>query len=549
MPNNAYKDLEDAYAADADLSSKNVVYTATNGAPIAHPYASQRAGSNGPLLLQDFHLIDLLSHFDRERIPERVVHAKGAGAHGEWECTEDFSDVCLADLFKKGTKCPVTIRFSTVGGESGSSDQARDPRGFAVKFRTAEGNWDYVGNNTPIFFLRDPAKFPHFIHTQKRDPATHLGGGDDSTLFWDYLSNNPESAHQVVYLFGDRGIPYGVRYMHTYYGHSLKLINKGGEWVYAQFHLKSDQGEKNQTDPEKALRESPDLMQKDLIEAINRKDYPSWTLSVQLMTPKQAEEAWEEKGINVFDLTHIWPHKDYPLRKIGKNYFAEVEQAAFSPSHMVPGIEPSEDPVLQSRLFSYPDTHRYRLGTNYQQLPVNLPRTSYPMGNFQRDGSMAFFNQGGRPNYLSTIDPIQYKDRKVNLDAVHAKFISNAIVFLSTVRPEDFNAPRALWEKVYNEEQRERLIKNMSQHMSTVRDKSIIERQIGIFRAVSEDLASRLEKATGVKGLETLKGVTFNGSHNGMGGEDVIPANNLPRKDEISFENGGPGETAHPKYT
>lgn len=304
--------------------------------------------------------------------------------------------------------------------------------------------------------------------------------------------------------------------------------------MYAQFHLLSDQGEKNQTDPEKALHESPDLMQKDLIEAINKKDYPSWTMSVQLMTPKQAEEAWAKKGINVFDLTHIWPHKDYPLRKIGKvtlnqnpkNYFSEVEQAAFSPSHMVPGIEPSEDPVLQSRLFSYPDTHRYRLGTNYTQLPVNLPLTSYPMGNFQRDGTMAFFNQGGRSNYLSTIDPIKYNDRKVNLDKVHAKFVSNAIVFLSTLRPEDFNAPRALWEKVYNDEQRERLIKNMSQHMSTVRDKSIIERQIGIFRAVSEDLGSRLEKATGVQGLKTLKGVMFNGSHNGMG--EIVPANNLP---------------------
>jgi catalase len=193
---------------------------------------------------------------------------------------------------------------------------------------------------------------------------------------------------------------------------------------------------------------------------------------------------------------------------------------------MVPGIEPSEDPVLQSRLFSYPDTHRHRLGTNYQQLPVNLPRTAYPMGNFQRDGPMAFFNQGGRPNYLSSIDPVQFKDRKVNLDKVHADFVSNAVVFLSTIRPEDFNAPRALWEKVYNDEQRARFIENMSGHMSTVKDKSIIERQIGIFRAVSEDLASRLEKATGVKGLQSLKGVTFNGSHNGMG--DPIPANNLP---------------------
>lgn len=225
--------------------------------------------------------------------------------------------------------------------------------------------------------------------------------------------------------------------------------------------------------------------------------------------------------------------------------------------------------MLQSRLFSYPDTHRHRLGTNYQQLPVNLPLTEYPMGNFQRDGPMAFMNQGSRSNYLATIDPIQYKDRKVNVDKVHAKFVSNAIVFLSTLRPEDFNAPRALWEKVYNDEQRKRLIKNMSEHMATVTDKSIIERQIGIFRAVSEDLASGLEKATGVKGLSTLKGVTFNGSHNGMDTSNVAPANGLPvslssvmaesqvpsvlansrqRKEEICFENGGPGEQARPTY-
>ncbi|CAK9783910.1 catalase-domain-containing protein [Cutaneotrichosporon oleaginosum] len=555
MSNNAYKDLEDAYNADADLTSPNVVYTASNGAPIAHPYTAQRAGTNGPLLLQDFHLIDLLSHFDRERVPERVVHAKGAGAHGEWECTDDFSDVCLASLFKKGTKCPLTIRFSTVGGESGSSDNARDPRGFAIKFRTAEGNWDYVGNNTPVFFLRDPAKFPHFIHTQKRDPATHLGGVDDATHFWDYLSHNPESAHQVIYLFGDRGIPYGTRFMNSYFGHTLKLVNKDGDWVYAQLHVRSDQGEKNQTDPEEALHASPDLMQKDLIEAIQKGDCPSWTMSAQIMTRKQAEEAWTTKGINVFDLTHIWPHKDYPLRKIGKitlnqtpkNYFSEVEQIAFSPSHLVPGIEPSEDPVLQSRLFSYPDTHRHRIGVNYQQLPINAPRTAYPMGNFQRDGAMAFFNQGGRTNFLSTTDPIQFQPRKVNADKVHADFVSNAVVFLSTIRPEDFNAPRALWEKVFNEEMRERLVMNMSKHMSTVKDKSIIERQIGIFRAVSEDLASRLEKATGIQGLKTLKGVTFRGCHNGMGGPDVVPANDLPHTEEYAYENGGPGQ-ARPNY-
>lgn len=403
--------------------------------------------------------------------------------------------------------------------------------------------------------MRDPAKFPHFIHTQKRDPATHLTGDDDATNFWDYLSQNPESCHQVIYLFGDRGIPYGARFMNSYYGHTLKFVNKNGEWCYAQLHVLSDQGEKNQTDPNEIIRASPDFTQKDLYQSIEKGDYPSWTMSVQIMTQTQAQEAWEQKGINVFDLTHIWPHKDYPLRKIGKltlnqnaqNYFAEVEQVAFSPSHLVPGIEPSEDPVLQSRLFSYPDTHRHRIGTNYQQLPVNQPKPGYQMGNFQRDGGMAFYNQGGRPNYLSSVAPIGFKDRAVNVNEVHAKFISNAVQWLGTLRPEDFNAPRALWEKVFTDEMRDRFITVISGHMSTVTDKKIIERQIGIFRAASEDLASRLEKATGVQGLKSLKGVVFNGCHNAMDQANPVTANNMKYKEEIVFANGGPGETAHPK--
>lgn len=505
-----------SYEDDRNTSSQQTLYTTSNGVPMPHPYETQRAGANGPLLLQDFHLIDLISHFDRERIPERVVHAKGSGAHGTFKCTNPIDDICLADVFSEaGKSCPVSVRFSTVGGESGSPDCARDPRGFSVKFRTAEGNWDMVANNTPVFFLRDPAKFPHFIHTQKRDPQTHLGGGDDSTMFWDYLSQNPESVHQVLILMGDRGIPDGYRFMHGYGGHTMKLVNKAGDWVYCQFHMISQQGTKFLTN-EEAASKSPDHSQKDLFQAIEKGDYPKWSVEVQTMTAKEAEELWEKQGINVFDLTHIWPHKQFPLRKIGefelnenaKNYFAEIEQIAFNPAHMPPGIEPSADPVLQSRLFSYPDAHRHRVGVNYQQLPVNSSRTSYRIGNFQRDGNMAFYNQGARPNYLSSIEPISFRERTVNLDKVHGVFVSEAVTFLSEIHPEDFNAPRALWENVFDEKAKARFIQTVSGHMSTCRKEEIIKRQIAIFREVSEDLASRLEKATGVKGYDGIKNVS-----------------------------------------
>ena len=518
-----------------------------------HPYESQRAGDNGPLLLQDFHLIDLLSHFDRERIPERVVHAKGSGAHGVYKTTKALDDLCLADMFQEGKECPVTVRFSTVGGESGSHDCARDPRGFSVKFKTDEGNWDLVANNTPVFFLRDPAKFPYFIHTQKRDPSTHLTHADDSTAFWDYLSQNPESIHQVMILMGDRGIPDGYRFMHGYLGHAVKLINKNGEWVYCQFHLKSKQGTKFLTQ-EESTEKSPDYSQKDLYEAIERGDYPKWSLEVQTMTAKQAEELWEKERINVFDLTHVWPHAKFPLREVGEftlnenaaNYFAEIEQAAFNPSHMVPGIEPSADPVLQSRLFSYADTHRHRVGVNYQQLPVNAPRTKYRMANFQRDGSMAFLNQGSRPNYLSSIEPIHFRERTVNLDKTHGHFIGEAVTFLSEIREEDFNAPRNLWEKVFDAKAKERFVKNVSGHIVNCKKEEIIKRQIAIFREVSEDLASRLEKATGVKGYDGIRGLTFNGTYNGMAKDASLRnANGMKVTPSRNANNGAPMKGSH----
>jgi catalase len=539
------------YQDDRAATSEDTVYATSNGVPMPHPYETQRVGENGPLLLQDFHLIDLISHFDRERIPERVVHAKGSGAHGIYRSTKGLEDLCLADIFKPGKECPITVRFSTVGGESGSHDCARDPRGFSVKFKTDEGNWDVVANNTPVFFLRDPAKFPHFIHTQKRDPATHLSGADDATNFWDYLSQNPESIHQVMILFGDRGIPDGYRFMHGYLGHTVKLVNKAGDWVYCQLHMISQQGTKFLTQ-EEAASKSPDHSQKDLYEAIERGEYPKWKVMVQTMNAKEAEELWEKQKINVFDLTHVWPQKQFPLREVGefelnenaKNYFAEVEQSAFNPAHMVPGIEPSADPVLQSRLFSYPDAHRHRVGVNYQQLPVNAPRVNYRFANFQRDGSMAFFNQGTRSNYLSSIDPIKFRERTVDLNKLHGHFTGNAITFLSEIREEDFNFPRKLWEDVFDDGAKERFIKNISGHMKTVRKEEIVKRQITIFREVSEDLASRLEKATGIKGYDTIKGMTFNGTHNGMGGVHKT-ANGMVNTESASDNNGAPVGGSH----
>lgn len=342
-------------------------------------------------------------------------------------------------------------------------------------------------------------------------------------MFWDYLCNNPESVHQVMILMGDRGIPDGYRFMHGYSGHTHKFVNKKGDWIYTQIHFKSQQGTKFITQ-EDSMSKSPDYSQKDLYEAIQRGEFPKWDVKIQTMTPKEAEEVWEKQRINVFDLTHVWPQKQFPLKKIGEftlnenavNYFAEIEQVAFNPAHMPTGIEASADPVLQSRLFSYPDTHRHRIGVNYQQLPVNAPSTGFKFGNFQRDGSMAFFNQGARPNYLSSIEPIQFRNRSINISTTHGHFTGEAIAFLSEIRPEDFNAPRALWQKVWDEPARERFIGNISGKMALCKEPEFIKREIAILREVDDDIAKRVEKATGIKGYDGIANLRFNGTHNGM---------------------------------
>ncbi|KIJ60733.1 hypothetical protein HYDPIDRAFT_31956 [Hydnomerulius pinastri MD-312] len=493
-------------SAQVFKATDGAVYTTSTGAPVGEPYAAQRLGTVGPLLLQDFHHIDLLAHFDRERIPERVVHAKGAGAHGYFETTHDLSDITSASIFTKvGQKVRTTARFSTVGGESGSADTARDPRGFALKLRTEEGNLDWVFNNTPVFFIRDPAKFPHFIHTQKRDPQTHL---KDADMFWDYLSQNPESAHQIMILFSDRGTPDGYHNMHGYSGHTYKLVKDDGSWVYTQIHLIADGGFKTLDDAQagQLAGSNPDYGIQSLFETIEAGKYPSWTAYVQTMTPEQAESF----RYNVLDLTKVWPHKDYPMRPFGKfvlnenaqNYFAEIEQAAFSPSHTIPYIEPSADPVLQSRLFSYPDTHRHRLGVNYSHIPVNAPIV--PVANFQRDGPMTIVSQGARPNYQSSITPLTFKKNKGAIngavrdferEAKHETWIGGAFWDLSEITELDFEQPRALYQKVMNDVDRAHLVSNIAGHLGGAKSAEVKARTLSYFASVDQSLSDRIAQA------------------------------------------------------
>jgi catalase len=376
----------------------------SNGAPTDTLTATMTAGPMGDIVLKDFTMMDHMAAFDQERNPERIVHAKGAGAHGHCQVTStEFTKYCKAKLFSEmGKKTPLFVRFSQVAGERGSADTVRDPRGFAVKFYTEEGNWDLVGNNTPIFFIRDPILFPSFIHTQKRNPQTHC---KDPNAKWDFWSLRPESLHQVAFLFSDRGIPDGYRHMDGFGSHTFKTVNEAGEAFYVKFHYKTGQGIKN-IPPDEATRiagEDPDYALRDLFNAIGNGDFPFWTLSVQIMTIEQSKNV----PYNPFDLTKVWPHGDFPMMEVGKitldrnpkNYFAEVEQAAFCPSHMVPGIEPSPDKMLQARLFSYTDTHRHRLGVNFQKIPINCPFMK--VHNYQVDGFATYDdNQGGQPNYF-----------------------------------------------------------------------------------------------------------------------------------------------------
>ena len=462
------------------MSNEKKKLTTGNGAPIGDNQNSITAGAQGPTLIQDVHLLEKLAHFIRERVPERVVHAKGAGAHGFFEVTKDLSKFTKAKVFNSvGKRTPLFIRFSTVAGELGSADTVRDPRGFAVKFYTEEGNYDIVGNNTPIFFIRDAIKFPDFIHTQKRDPRTHL---KNPTAIWDFWSLSPESLHQVTYLMGDRGIPATLRHMNGYGSHTFKWVNHEGKAVWVKYHFKTEQGVKNLTTEAaaKIAAENPDYHTEDLFNAIEKGDYPAWKLYVQIMPIEDANTyKWDP-----FDVTKVWSHKDYPLQEVGRmvlnrnpeNYFAEVEQATFSPGTMVPGVEPSPDKMLQGRLFAYSDAHRYRVGANHNLLPINRPKVE--VNNYQRDGSMRFDHNGGGSVYY---EPNSFSGPEEVPDQKQTSFAVSGLAESAAYNHHDHYTQAGNLFRLMSKEERVRLVDNIVAAMKPVEREEIKLRQIQHF--------------------------------------------------------------------
>lgn len=472
----------------ADLTQ----FTQANGAVVANDENTLRGGARGPVLLADMWLLEKHAHFNRERIPERVVHAKGSGAYGTFTVTHDITAFSKASLFSAvGKETPVLLRFSQVAGEMGYADTGRDVRGFAIKFYTEEGNWDLVGNNTPIFFVRDPMKFPDFIHSQKRLPQE---GWRSPTMQWDFWSLHPESVHQVLWLMGDRGTPKSYRHMNGYGSHAYSLINARGQRVWVKFHFKTNQGIANFSDDEANAMtgKDPDHHRRDLFMAIEQRDYPSWTLFIQTMTDDQVAAC----PFDPFDLTKVWPHGDFPLQQVGTlelntnpgNFFVDIEQAAFAPSSLVPGISYSPDPMLQARLFAYADTHRYRLGVNNHLLRPNQPRC--PMQIYHRDGLMRADDNGGavmpyHPNSFPgpQVMPEEYEP-PMPLAAGEMRRFDHRIGY------DDFSQPARLLQ-VMKEDGRERLIQNITGHMAEVPE-VIKQRQLGIFRSVDASFAERL---------------------------------------------------------
>lgn len=469
--------------------------TTGHGCPVGDKLNSMTAGPRGPVLLQDTTLLDETAHFVRERIPERTVHAKGAGAFGFFECTHDITQYTKATCFAQvGKRTETAVRFSTVGGESGSADTARDPRGFAVKFYTDDGIWDLVGNNTPIFFIRDPLLFPSLVHSQKRNPATHC---KDPNAFWDFLTLRPETCHQVSFLFSDRGTPDGYRHMNGYGSHTFKLVNAKNDITYVKFHFKSDQGIKNlsASKANQLAGENPDYSIQDLYNAIAKDTTPpTWTMKIQVMTEKQIADC----KFNPFDLTKVWSQQEYPLITAGKlvlnknpsNYFSQVEQIAFSPSHFIPGIEASADKMLQGRLHSYPDTHRHRLGANYLQIPVNCPFSK--VSNMQRDGPQTVNdNQCGAPNYFP--NSFSGPTTKTEFNEQPTPVTGNADRY-ETSDDDNFSQVGVFWRNVLTEDGRAHLIENMSGHMINAVE-FIQERAIKNFTQCDADYGQRLSDA------------------------------------------------------
>jgi catalase len=457
--------------------------TTAHGNPVGDNQNSLTAGPRGPLLMQDYQLLEKMGTFNRERVPERVVHAKGSGAFGTFTVTNDITKYTKASVFSKvGKKTEVLARFSTVAGERGAADAERDVRGFAVKFYTDEGNWDMVGNNTPVFFVRDPYKFGDFIHTQKRDPKTNMRS---ATMMWDFWSLSPESLHQVTILFSDRGLPKGYRFVNGYSSHTYSFISGNNERYWIKLHFKTMQGIQTWTnaEAEKIVGKDRESSQRDLFEAIERGDFPKWRVMVQIMPETDAETY----HVNPFDLTKVWPHADYPLNEIGimelnrnpENYFAEIEQAAFEPSNMVTGISFSPDKMLQARIMSYADAHRYRIGVNYSGLPANKPKC--PVHHYNRDGNMRFdANFGSAVNYEPNSFGGPQEDPRYLEPPL--KISGDADRYNHREGNDDYTQPGNLF-RLMNDNQKQQLFNNLTETMKDIPERIQLRQLAHFYKA------------------------------------------------------------------
>ena len=473
--------------------------TTDAGAPVPSDEFSLTVGPDGPILLQDQYLIEQMANFNRERIPERQPHAKGSGAFGVFETTEDVSAYTRAALFQPGVRTEMLARFSTVAGESGSPDTWRDPRGFALKFYTSEGNYDMVGNNTPVFFVRDPMKFQHFIRSQKRRADNGLR---DHDMQWDFWTLSPESAHQVTWLMGDRGVPKTYRHMNGYSSHTYMWVNAGGDKFWVKYHFKTDQGIEclTQEEADRIAGENPDYHRQDLFNAIRDGELPSWTLFMQIMPFEEAKTY----RFNPFDLTKVWPHGDHPLIKVGTmtlnrnltDFHTEMEQAAFEPNNLVAGIGLSPDKMLLARGFSYADAHRARLGVNYKQIPVNVPKT--PVHSYTKDGTMRTVNVTDpvyAPNSYGgpTADPSRTDD--AGLWATDGDMVRSA--YTLRAGDDDFGQAGTMVREVLDDDARERLVSNVAGHLLDGVSDKVLARAFQYWKNIDQEIGERIEQAVG----------------------------------------------------
>ncbi|MBB3050054.1 catalase [Prauserella isguenensis] len=478
--------------------------TTDAGIPVESDEHSLTVGAGGPILLQDAYLIEQMAQFNRERIPERQPHAKGSGAFGRFEVTNDVSQYTKAAVFQPGAKTEMMARFSTVAGERGSPDTWRDPRGFALKFYTSQGNYDMVGNNTPVFFVKDPMKFQHFIRSQKRRADNNLR---DHDMQWDFWTLSPESAHQVTWLMGDRGIPRSWRHMNGYTSHTYMWINDKGQEFWVKYHFKTDQGIEcfTQHEADQMAAADTDYHTRDLFEHIAAGDHPSWTLYVQIMPYEDAKTF----RFNPFDLTKVWPHGDYPLIEVGRmtldrnptDNHAEIEQAAFQPNNLVPGIGPSPDRMLLARLFSYADAHRARIGVNYQQIPVNAPIV--PLESYSKDGTMA---------YRKVTDPVYAPNSKGGAAADSERHspptwyadgeITRA-AYVSHAEDDDWTQPGTLVREVMDDAARDRLVDNVVGHLLNGVTEPVLERAFEYWKNIDPTVGKRIEDGVRSKQNET----------------------------------------------